>query len=56
MDILRTAGFYVSSVIIRVLVFVVDLSLKAISFFKRKKKSMYQQDKEYRESIFSKNE
>ena len=56
MDILRTAGFYVSSVIIKCLVFIVNTTLKIIKFFKKKKKSMYQQDKEYRESIFSKNE
>lgn len=56
MGILRTAGFYVSSVIIKCLIIVVDTSLKVIKFFKKKKKSMYQQDKEFRESIFSKNE
>ena len=38
MDILRTAGFYVSSVIIKCLVVIVNTTLKIIKFFKKKKK------------------
>lgn len=56
MSVLRSAGFYLTSVIIKFLLAIVDVTLKVINFFKKKKKSMYQQDKEFRESIFSKNE
>ena len=51
---MRTFLEFISGVIISSLIFIVTVCMKAIKKLRGKyKKSMYQTDKEYRESIFS---
>lgn len=53
--ILSTVGYFIISFFLRIFVFVVNNSIKISKLFKKKNKpmSIYQQDKEFRESIFS---
>ena len=53
--ILSTVGYFIISFFLRIFVFVVNSGIKISKLFKKKNKpmSIYQQDKEFRESIFS---
>lgn len=56
--ILSTVGYFIVSFFLRILVFLTNTFFKLSRKLKKKNKpiSIYQQDKEFRESIFSQNE
>lgn len=56
--ILSTVGYFIVSFFLRILVFLTNTFFKLLRKLKKKDKpmSIYQQDKEFRESIFSQNE
>lgn len=56
--ILSTVGYFIVNFFLRILVFLTNTFFKLSRKLKKKNKSMsiYQQDKEFRESIFSQNE
>ena len=53
--ILTSVVYFIINLFLRIFVFVVNNSIKISKLFKKKNKpmSIYQQDKEFRESIFS---
>jgi hypothetical protein len=55
---LSTVGYFIVSFFLRILVFLTNTFFKLSRKLKKKNKpmSIYQQDKEFRESIFSQNE
>ena len=55
LNILSAIGYFIIGVFLRVFVFVVNTTIFISKHFKKKTKpmSVYQQDKDYRESIFS---
>lgn len=56
--ILSTVGYFIVSFFLKILVFLTNTFFKLSRKLKKKNKpiSIYQQDKEFRESIFSQNE
>ena len=56
--ILSTVGYFIVSFFLRILVFLTNTFFKLSRKLKKRDKpmSIYQQDKEFRESIFSQNE